>query len=66
MTKTENYQSKLVAAFINEYFEKQIYSYYPDKDRLLYVLCESDEEKQKKTSEQINSIKNSIIDSCFI
>ena len=65
MTKTENYQSKFVAAFINEYFEKQIYSYYPDKDRLLYVLCESDEEKQKKTSEQINSIKNSIIDLGF-
>ena len=65
MTKSENYQSRFVAAFINDYFEKQIYSYFPDKDRLLYVLCESDEEKQKKTSEQINSIKKSIIDLGF-
>ena len=60
MTKEEVFQSGFVTAFINEYFEEQIHSYYTDKDRLLYILCESDEEKQKATKEQINNIKTKI------
>jgi hypothetical protein len=60
MTKEDIFQSGFVTAFINEYFNEQIHIYYPDKVRLLYTLCESEEEKQKVTKEQINNIKTKI------
>lgn len=65
ITKDEIFESGFVTAFIREYFDEQIYSYYPDKTRLLYMLCENDEEKQKVTKEQINSIKTKISDLGF-
>ena len=53
-------ESGFVKAFIAEYFEYKIYSFYPDKDRLLYVLCSTDLEKQQVTTKQIDVIKSEI------
>lgn len=60
METKEIIESGFVKAFIAEYFEYKIYSIYPDKDRLLYVLCSTDLEKQQVTAKQIEEIKNEI------
>jgi len=53
-------ESGFVKAFIAEYFEDKIHSFYPDKDRLLYVLCSTDLEKQHVTAKQIEVVKSEI------
>lgn len=50
-------ESGFIKAFISEYYENKIHSHYPDKDRLLYVLCNSDEEKEKITVKKIKQAK---------
>lgn len=60
METKEIIESGFVKAFIAEYFEYKIYSVYSDKDRLLYVLCSTDLEKQQVTAKQIEEIKNEI------
>jgi hypothetical protein len=65
MTKEEIFKSGFVVAFINDYFEEKIHSYYPDKDRLLYILSENDKEKQQVTKDKIKSIKSEITDLGF-
>jgi hypothetical protein len=53
-------ESGFVKAFIAEYFEDKIHSFYPDKDSLLYVLCGTDIEKQQVTAKQIEVVKSEI------
>ena len=65
MTKEDIFQSGFISNFIIEYYEKQIHSYYPDKDRLLYVFCDNEEEKQNVSKEQIKIIKAKISDLGF-
>lgn len=65
MTKEEIFKSGFVVAFINDYFEEKIHSYYPDKDKLLYILSENDKEKQQVTKDKIKSIKSEITDLGF-
>jgi hypothetical protein len=60
MTKDEFINSGFSKAFISEYFEDKIYSFYPDKEKLLYIMCNNDEEKQKVTYQQIEKIKEVI------
>jgi hypothetical protein len=51
---TENIiESGFIKAFISEYYEDKIHSHYPDKDRLLYVMCNSETEKDKITAKKI-------------
>lgn len=54
------FKSGFVLAFIDQYCEHQNHSYYPDKDRLLYILCDGEREKQVVTKEQIEIEKNKI------
>jgi hypothetical protein len=54
------FESGFIKAFIAEYFELKIHSYYPEKHRLLYVLCNNDEEKQLVTAKQIELVKSEI------
>ena len=56
----EIFESGFVRAFIEEYYEEKIHSYYPDKTRLLYVMCSTVEEKHEVTKKQIEIIKNEI------
>ena len=60
METKEIIESGFVKAFINEYFENKIYSFYPDKDRLLYALCSSEIEEQQVTINQIEITKSKI------
>jgi hypothetical protein len=60
METNEIIESGFVKAFIAEYFEYKIHSFYPDKDRLLYVLCSTDLEKQQVTAKQIEVTKSEI------
>ena len=60
MKTKEIIESGFVKAFIAEYFEDKIHSFYPDKDRLLYVLCSTDIEKQQVTAKQIEVVKSEI------
>jgi len=60
MTKEQVFESGFVKAFIEEYFEYKIHSFYPDKDRLLYVLCNTNREKHQVTEKQIELIKSEI------
>lgn len=60
MKTKEIIESGFVKAFIAEYFEDKIHSFYPDKDKLLYVLCSTDLEKQQVTAKQIEVIKSEI------
>jgi hypothetical protein len=60
METNEIIESGFVKAFMTEYFEFKIHSFYPDKDRLLYVLCSNDREKQQVTEKQIELIKSEI------
>ncbi len=60
METKEIFESGFVKAFIAEYFEYKIHSFYPDKDRLLYVLCNTDLEKQQVTTKQIDVVKSEI------
>lgn len=60
MTKEQIIQSGFTAAFLNEYFEDKIHSFYPDKDRLLYILCNSEQEKKEVTIKQIEITKAKI------
>lgn len=53
-------ESGFVRAFIEEYHEEKIHSYYPDKDRLLYIMCSSHIEKHEVTKKQIETIKSEI------
>ena len=53
-------ESGFIKAFIAEYFENKIHSFYNEKDRLLYVLCNTDIEKKKITAKQIEFTKNEI------
>jgi hypothetical protein len=46
-----------IKAFISEYYEYKIHSYYPDKDRLLYVMCNSEQEKYKITAKKIKQTR---------
>lgn len=61
MTKDEIVESGFFKAFISEYFENKIHNFYLDKDRLLYVMCYNDEEKQKTTKKQIKKTKKAIL-----
>lgn len=54
------FESGFVRAFIEEYYEEKIHSYYPDKDRLLYVMCSSYTEKHEVTKKQIEFTKSEI------
>lgn len=54
------FESGFVRAFIEEYYEEKIYSYYSDKDRLLYVMCSTDAEKHEVTKKQIEFTKSEI------
>lgn len=60
MKTKEIIESGFVKAFIAEYFEDKIHSFYPDKDKLLYILCSTDLEKQQVTAKQIEVIKSEI------
>lgn len=60
MKTKEIIESGFVKAFIAEYFEDKIHSFYPDKDKLLYVLCSTDLEKQQVAAKQIEVIKSEI------
>ncbi len=60
MNTIEIIESGFVKAFISEYFEYKTYSINPDKDRLLYILCSNENEKQQVTNKQIEIIKNEI------
>jgi len=60
MTKEQIIESGFITAFINEYFEYKIHSYYPDKDRLLYILCNSEQEKKEVTIKQMEITKRKI------
>jgi hypothetical protein len=60
MMKEQIFESGFIIAFINEYFEDKIHSFYPDKDRLLYILCNSELEKHEVTKEQIEITKAKI------
>lgn len=60
METKEIIESGFTKAFIAKYFEDKIHSFYPDKDRLLYVLCNTDLEKQQITAQQIEIVKNEI------
>jgi hypothetical protein len=60
METKEIIESGFVKAFIAEYFEDKIHSFYPDKDRLLYVLCNTEIEKQQVTEKEIALIKSEI------
>jgi len=60
METNEIIESGFVKAFIAEYFEFKTHSFYPDKDRLLYVLSSNDREKQQVTEKQIELIKSEI------
>jgi hypothetical protein len=57
MTKEQIFESGFIQAFINEFFEDKIHSFYPDKLRLLYILCENEQEKKEVTKEQIKTVK---------
>ena len=57
----EIFESGFVKAFIAEYYEYKIHSYYPDKDRLHYILCNSEAEKIEVTNKQIEYTKSEII-----
>ncbi len=50
-------ESGFIKAFISEYFEYKTHSYYPDKDRLLYVMCNSEQEKDKITAKIIKQTR---------
>jgi len=56
----EIFESGFVKAFIAEYYEYKMHSYYPDKDRLLYILCNSEVEKIEVTNKQIEYTKSKI------
>lgn len=60
MGNEEIIESGFIRAFINEYYEHKIYSYYPDKDRLLYVLCSTTEEKREAIFKEIEKTKSII------
>lgn len=60
MTKEEIFQCGFISNFISEYYKEKIYSYYPDKERLLYIICDNEEERQNVTKEQINIVKAKI------
>ena len=60
MTKEQIFESGFIMAFIDGYVQDKIHSLYPDKDRLLYVLCENEAEKIKVTKEQIKKVKAEI------
>ena len=51
------FESGFVRAFIEEYYEEKFHSYYPDKDRLLYVMCSTDAEKHEVSKKQIEFTK---------
>jgi AcrR family transcriptional regulator len=53
-------ESGFVKAFIGEYFEDRFYSYYHDKDRLMYALCKSEVEKIELTRNLVEQIKADI------
>jgi hypothetical protein len=53
-------ESGFIKAFISEYYEYKIHSYYPDKDRLLYVMCNSEQEKDKITAKKIKQTRSKI------
>jgi|GEM_PF-5455398 hypothetical protein len=57
MEKEEIFKSGFIEAFIEGYFEHYTYNHYPSKDRLLYILCSSEEEKEEVTIEQISRAK---------
>ncbi|PKG44056.1 hypothetical protein [Psychroflexus sp. MES1-P1E] len=60
MTKEQIIKSGFVTAFITDYFENKSYSFYPDKDRLRYILCNSEQEKKEVTIKQIEKTKAKI------
>ena len=60
METKEIIESGFIKAFIAEYFEEKIHSFYPDKDKLLYVMCSTDIEKQQVTAKQLEIIKGEI------
>jgi len=60
MTKDDLIENGFINAFISEYLEYYIYSYYPDKDRLLYVLCDNDNERDIITKAEITTLKSKI------
>ena len=60
ISTSEIFKSGFVRAFIEENYEEKIHSYYPDKDRLLYIMCSSNIEKLEVTKKQIETIKSEI------
>ena len=60
ISTSEIFESGFVRAFIEEYYEEKIHSYYPEKDKLLYIMCSSHIEKQEVTKKQIETIKSEI------
>jgi len=57
MEKEEIFKSGFIEAFIEGYFSHYTYNHYPSKDRLLYILCNNEEEKEEVTIEQISHAK---------
>jgi len=57
MEKEEIFKSGFIEAFIEGYFSHYTYNHYPSKDRLLYILCSNEEEKEEVTIEQISHAK---------
>ncbi|WP_305952757.1 hypothetical protein [Emticicia oligotrophica] len=53
-------ESGFIKAFIDDYYGFKTDTYYNDKDRLLYILCSTDLEKEEVTLNQINIIKDKI------
>ena len=65
MTKKQIIESGFIKAFIAEYFEDKLHSFYPDKDRLLYILCNSEQEKKEVTKKQIEITKAKVTELGF-
>lgn len=65
MTKEQIIESGFIKAFINEYFEYKTHSFYPDKDRLLYILCNSEQEKKEVTIKQFEITKAKVTELGF-
>jgi len=65
MTKEQIFQSGFVRAFIDEYVNFKTFNVYPDKDRLLFILCDNDSEKNDLIKIQIKETKARIVELGF-
>lgn len=58
--ENEIIESGFIKGFINTYYEDKVHVYYPDKDRLLYAFCNTDEERRRVTLKEIKKAKSKI------